>query len=660
MLPITSVVLFKHGVGYFERSGSICGEARVEMAFRASEMNDMLKPRTVLDLDGGEVTNIAYESTQPLSRQLEDFSFEIPENRAMSGLLGQLTGTAAVVHRPDGTSEGTIAGIERYQNKVGTEVVTGHRLALWVDGAALESHDLADVTRVELADPSLRKDLQHLLDILISAKKKDLKRLTIHTRGVDERTLTVSYVIETPVWKTSYRVLVYEGETQIQGWALVDNTQDEDWSSVQLTLVAGLPISFVHDLYSPRYQKRPEVRVVTEAAYAPPVLEQGMAEEAAAMDVMAMSAPGAPPAPAAYAGAGARGGPKRRAAPPPPQAKTVHTQEVGDLLHYEIATPVTVARKQSALVPILHRPFEGKRVAIYNAEVRDQNPMSAIWFKNTTGLTLEGGPLTVLEDGAYVGEAMLETIKPDEARIVPYSVELGCRIRRAHDDDTTEVHRVRIVDGRVHLIRYRIIETTYLVDNRNDAEIDLFLDHPFRPGYHLHETIEPMERTDTFVRFRFDAPAKKLSRLKVQEKGEQHETVAITDVDADRITLWFQQKYIGDEIRAALQHVAGLCAERAKVQRRIVATKAAVDDIFVHQKRLRENLAALGTAADERQLRQRYVADLSSQEDRIAELQRDADQYRSQADTLDRQIREAVAALDIDRPAGSVSSSSGA
>jgi hypothetical protein len=46
---------------------------------------------------------------------------------------------------------------------------------------------------------------------------------------------------------------------------------------------------------------------------------------------------------------------------------------------------------------------------------------------NTTGLTLEGGPVTVTEGDTYVGEAMLDTMKPDDKRFVPYAVELGCQ-----------------------------------------------------------------------------------------------------------------------------------------------------------------------------------------------------------------------------------------
>ena len=104
-------------------------------------------------------------------------------------------------------------------------------------------------------------------------------------------------------------------------------------------------------------------------------------------------------------------------------------------------------RQQSALVPILQTGFEGKRVALFNAEVREKNPMSAICFKNTTGLMLEGGPITVFEQETYQGEAMLETMKPGEERLIPFSVELGCVITQDHRSERRNVHRIRIVNG---------------------------------------------------------------------------------------------------------------------------------------------------------------------------------------------------------------------
>ncbi|HFE46660.1 MAG TPA: hypothetical protein ENJ18_14390 [Nannocystis exedens] len=646
MLPVTSVVLFKHGVGYFERHGAIADEATIELAFRASEMNDVLKSLTVLDDGGGAIASISYESTQPLSKQLEDFAIQIPENKAMSGLLAQLTGSRAIIFGINGESEGVIAGVEPSRRREGETTIDSHRLSLWVNGSSLESHDLTDIERIELSDPVLRKDLQHLLDILISAKKKDLKRLTIFTRGEGERSLTISYVIETPVWKTSYRVLLYGESTAIQGWALVDNTQDEDWEQVSLTLVAGLPISFVHDLYSPRYKKRPVVVVEEESAYAPPILEDGISEVAFG------SAPGmsgGSPRPVAAAPSPKRRARKPAAPPPAPaQALTTRTQEVGDLLQYTIDHPVTVRRKQSALVPILHREFEGKRIAIYNRAIREGNPMSALLFKNSTGLTLEGGPLTVIEEGSYIGEAMLATIKADEERVIPFSVELGCKIKVKPGSKLQNVHRVRIANGLLQLSRFRLHTTEYLIANNTDRSIDLFLDHPFISSYELVNTPPPEQRTDSFYRFRFTVPARENLRFVVTEKGEERETTKVSSADGETYMLWLQSGYINENTYKALAEIAALTSEASELRRQVHTNEQSIEEIFSDQTRLRKNLSALGSAANEVKLRDRYVRELSSEEDRLAELRRAIKTLTQEREAKENVLRAKIAALTFD------------
>ena len=103
MLPIKKVVLYKHGVGYFEREGEVDGDAAVELQFKSGEMNDVLKSLTVLDLGGGIVSSISYESTEPVERQLEDIAIRVPDGNAWTGLLSQVKGARveAILKRPD-------------------------------------------------------------------------------------------------------------------------------------------------------------------------------------------------------------------------------------------------------------------------------------------------------------------------------------------------------------------------------------------------------------------------------------------------------------------------------------------------------------------------------------------------------------------------------
>jgi hypothetical protein len=660
MLPIRKVVLYKHGVGYFERRGQVDGDAALDLHFRASEMNDVLKSLTTLDLTSGHIASISYESTTPLERQLEDIAIRLPAENAVSGLLKEIKGARVAVEVAGERVEGLVTGIETLERRLDGETVEQHHLALLVDGAFLRTFDLQEVARLEFLDDELQKDLQHLLQVLIDAKRKDLKRLTVFAQGEGEREILASYIVETPVWKTSYRVLLSDEAPLIQGWALVDNPQDEDWVDVQLSLVAGLPISFVHDLYSPRYKRRPVVEVDEEEAYAPPMLEDANAD----MDMLEVAE--AAPAPMARAArrmsatgtagflarkeakAQASWGEDAAAARDRSVQVQTRTVEVGDLFEYAIQNPVTVKRSQSALVPILQGPFEGDRVAVYNAAVRERNPLSAIFFRNTTGMTLEGGPLTVLENEAYVGESMLETMKPKEERLVPYSVELGCVVSIDHRSRREDVRKVKIVDGSLHAWRYQVRETIYAIRNKKSENIDLVLEHPFVHGWDLVETAKPYEQTDNHYRFRFDVPAEKTVAFKVYEKGDETRQYSLSGVDRDMLGVWFSRRYVDDETRRLLEALVDLRKTMADLDRRIADNEGRIQALFADQERQRENLKALGDSQQEKGLRERYVKELTAAEERLGTLRSEIEAWTVERRALEKEIAKRLADVEYE------------
>lgn len=666
MLPIRRVILYKHGVGYFERQGTVDGDSEVTLAFRASEMNDVLKSLTTLDLTGGHVASISYESTAPLSKQLEDIAIRLPEKNAASGLLGDVQGARIAVELAGERVEGVGVGIETVEQPADGAKVTRRHLALLVDGSSLRTFDLQEVERVELLDESVRKDLGHLLEILIGAKKKDLKKLTIFAHGDGERELLAAYTVETPVWKTSYRILLPgphgpeaeaggRGNTPvIQGWALVDNTQDEDWENVQLSLVAGLPVSFVHDLYSPRYRRRPVVEVREEEAYGPPVLEDAVATGGFADPVpVAAAAPlayeSAPP-PSMMRASRARAAQKRAVARESSNPVETRTAEIGDLFEYAIEKPVTVRRNQSALVPILQTAFEGRRVAIYSPTVREKNPMSAVLFHNTTDMTLEGGPVTVLEEETYVGEAMLETLAPGAERLVPYSVELGCVVSVDHRSRLEDVRRVTIVDGTLHLHRHRLKTTIYRVLNKGGRTIDLFLEHRFEKGWKLVDTPDPAEETENLYRFRFDVPGSTAPQgathsFEVHERGDESQTFALADLRKPKLAAWFERTWLDEETHATLAALLELRERIGALEGEIADLEARVEETFTNQQRIRENLGALGDSQQERKLRERYVSRMAEDEELLERTRADVADRKSEAERLRKDLRRRIRAV---------------
>ncbi|QRK12171.1 hypothetical protein JQX13_20290 [Archangium violaceum] len=663
-LPIRRVVLYKHGVGYFERRGKVNGSETLHFDFKARDMNDVLKSMTVLDLSGGSVSAVSYDSTKPLEQLLQEATIRIPDSGSLTALLGQIKGARVRARLGrEQQVEGVIVGLESLPVAQGEVAVHRPFLTLLV-GASLRSFDLLDMAELVFLDDTVRKDLEFYLATVLSSYKKDTKRLSVLTAGEGERELFVSYVLEAPVWKTSYRILLdEERKPLLQGWAVVDNTGDEDWEDVDLALIAGLPVSFVHDLYNPRYMKRPVVEVRTEAAAAPVIpeeafetaaVEEVLADEGAPMEMMnAMPAMAAPaPAPMRTFGAGPRGARRREAMERSADVKTL-TKEVGDLFEYRVDHPVTVHRNQSALVPILHRPFEGRRVLLYNRSTREKNPMACIELKNTTGLTLEGGPVTVTEADTYVGEAMLDTMKPDDKRFVPYAVELGCVVSVEDKTEEGPVFKAVVNRGTLVVEFFHFRRTHYLVRNKAKRAQTLYLEHP-RTGWQLRDTPEPDETTDGFWRFKRELAAGASEDFAVTEYSGGQRSYYLSNTGADEVGFFLSSGFIDERVAEGIREVIAIRERVARLnedEQRLTQERA---QLFKDQERIRANIESLKSGASQRELAERFVTKLNEQEDRLEfiarELERVAREKREAQDEVNRKVKALSFTADLGTP----------
>src|SRR5438105_3495360 len=303
-LPLTRIVLYKHGVGHFEREGSIEDDATLSLTFKQAEVSDVLKSLTVLDLDGGHVASVSYDSTKPLEQLLADVALSIPDEGSLVGLLPQIKGARIRVQPSSGKpgmgglgmmpsggggdgTEGVLLGLDAAERQTADGITKAVLLSLLTDAGEVRSFDLHGLGKLEILDAGLRRDLDYYLRTQLSAKKKDARTFTFFAQGQGKRTVRLSYTLEAPVWKATYRILLGEEghPPMIQGWAVVDNTQDEDWENVQLSLVAGLPVSFVHDLYTPRYIRRPGVAVKETTGVLPPEVVEGMVVSSKILDL---------------------------------------------------------------------------------------------------------------------------------------------------------------------------------------------------------------------------------------------------------------------------------------------------------------------------------------------------------------------------------------
>jgi hypothetical protein len=254
-LPVKEDILYKHGVGYFARSGDLRAGESARLDFHASEMNDVLKSLTVEDASGGRISSLRYDSSEPLHKKLAAFPFTLGEQQPLSTVLDQLKGARLELRIASETVSGAI---------VGARVAIGddkraqrEQVTLLLESGEIRNFDLDAVTGLRLADPRLQTEFKDYLSTLGQSRSTENRSVYIDSNSAQARKISASYMIPTAIWKSSYR-LIFDDAPQptLEGWAIVDNTTGDDWSNVRLALVSGRPISFITQLYEPRYRTR--------------------------------------------------------------------------------------------------------------------------------------------------------------------------------------------------------------------------------------------------------------------------------------------------------------------------------------------------------------------------------------------------------------------
>ena len=293
-LPVTRVVLYKNGVGYFEHSAQVRGSQELNIDFTTAQLNDVLKSLTVLDLNGGQIADIRYNSIAPLSERLRTLRLPLSTQTTEAEFLNAIRGTEVEVRGATGVAQGRVLSVETRTQRTRDQIAQITELSVVSDTGELHTFELGPGTTVHVTDPELDRELGRYLDAVGSLRAADLRRMTISTAGNGDRQLFVSYISEVPIWKSTYRILLPDkpGESAIlQGWAIVDNTIGEDWNNIRLSLVAGAPQSFIQEISQPLYARRPEVPLPETAMLTPQTHAGTMIEEKEAAGPPAAPAP---------------------------------------------------------------------------------------------------------------------------------------------------------------------------------------------------------------------------------------------------------------------------------------------------------------------------------------------------------------------------------
>jgi hypothetical protein len=689
-VPVKQVVLYSSGVGYFEHFGTVKGTGTTELRFKTAQINDILKSLVLQDLDKGRVGVITYPSQDPIAKTLRSFQVDITSNPTLADLLNQLRGAKVTLTSGAEKVSGTVLGVERKPRPFGegnnAKVIDVPYLNL-ISDAGIRSVPLDDVRSLVLEDKKLQDELNRALAALAGARDQDKKPVHISLQGEGERRVRIGYVVETPVWKTSYRLVISDkdnkanaapkaggeaspGGAALQGWAIVENQTDNDWNDVQLSLVSGRPISFIQDLYQPLYVPRPVVQPELYASLRPQTYDAGMDMQGKRMERFAdrpeelrkepqrlrqaaeqlqsnrgaMAGAAAPAAKSAAARDASDFEFREKMDVTASVSSIASAAKVGELFQYTVGS-VSLPRQTSAMIPVVTDSVEVEKLSIYNMSVLPKNPLLGARVKNSTTKHLLQGPVTVLDGGAYAGDARIDDLPPGQERLISYGVDQQVIVQAQNDKSHSSLTTGKIVKGVLHLTYKEVAIQDYTAENKGDHDKTLIIEHA-RPGgdWKLVEPAKADETTDTLYRFKGKVAAGKGTKLTVKQEWVRGEEVAILPLDLGTNIFYSRTGELPQKVRDALTKAAELKQASAETQRQIHDRQQKITVISQEQSRLRDNMK---TVAQNTEYYTRLLKKLDEQESQIETLQKEIAALQKTAEQQRKALEDYVNGLNV-------------
>ncbi|MFC6644522.1 DUF4139 domain-containing protein [Granulicella cerasi] len=702
-LPVTHVSLYKNGVGYFELSGHVSGNASVTIPFTNSQLNDVLQSLTAIDLNGGRISGAGYNSATPLEQQLKTLSLNLDSNPSAADFYAAIRGARVAVTSGGASITGRLLSVEVRSIPTKDDAKTADKYFLTIasDEGTVRTFELTGTTSVRLLDTALHTDVTRYLQLLDANRSQGLRHLTLTDNGIGSRELHVSYISEVPVWKSTYRILTTDNNTTatMQGWSVVDNTTGTDWINVHLSLIAGAPQSFIQPLSQPIYTRRPEIPIAQEAQLTPQTFDSNIDDKSGTAGVtvdgiepMARAKmPAGPTRPhgsvvgmAGMAGGGSGGvmmsasggygsgsgigagsGGYLSAPPPPPPTYeesastsiTPNTQAKGfdDFFAYNLSEPITIRKNESALVPILQTklPVESVTLLSYRNGYTSQ-PLRALWLTNTSGLTLDRGSFTIIESGNFAGEGLLDPIHPDEKRLLSYAADQAVHATVEGDKSANHITFLRGSRGVLNIHHADQHEVTLVLHNAAPAARTIISEIPVVPGWKLDSEAgssdpKPVETTPTVYRFRTELAPGETKRVHIGANRPSYSTYYLTRADDNQLQFILSTTNHDPALESALQPILDARRRMADAQTAVDTTNAKLNALRTDEDRQRANITALANA--DKSSRERFVRDLNKTEDEIAATQATLKQQQSTLDTAKADLAAKIEAFSINTKA---------
>ena len=578
-LALKRVVILTSGLAYYEHSGTIIGSVNIPLIFKYNTISDVLKTLVVNDPS----------SANPVvTYQLE----------------GSFTETSQIAIN-------TSSGIRLF--------------------------DINDIRSIKFSDPELEREVRNALDSLDETAGSTSRRLTLNLPGNNQRTVSISYVVPSPVWKVSYRLDLGQQRPLFQGWAIVDNDSDTDWDNVSLSLVAGRPVSFIQNLYPPYFVARPVLPLSIAGAAEAEAHDRGYVSRFFSGDVSEDSAAlSSTRSSTRWEGTGYNPeGPAAAEAPMPPAyrdltnlyggtVQTAQGADAGGQFEFTIRTPVTLNRRMSAMFPLVESNIEARKILFYGG--RGRYPRLGAELTNNSGMKLPAGPITVYDGGIYAGDALIEFWNENEKRIISYGEDLTVSAAM-NSTNTTTVSTVTISGGVMTINRTMSFNTSYTFINSDSSAKNIVIEKDKIANTTLASP-NAAEQTATAYRFNLSLPANRETVFSVVEQRPMSERITLLSQRPEALLSYSTNQEIPQRVRASLQRAVELRQAVDTANSNIRNIEADRNRQIAEQDRIRRNLEAVGSQTTQGQT---YLNRLTALDAEIDELTRNLERANASA-----------------------------
>lgn len=685
-IPVDRVILSTSGLANFVHKMQVKDNATVEFPVRFEQVDDILKSLVIFDRQG-RLGGVTLPGKQPLEQVFKDLPFTQEQLSNPMLLINAYQG-AAITLKGGGNAEISGKVIQVTPEQVELEdgkTVTKHRISV-MTAEGMRQALLEDLQSMRFDDAKIRGEIARALDSIRENGTSERRMLTVSLPGEGARPVTLSYVVDAPLWKTAYRLVLPEGEGKdkkglLQGWAVVENMTASDWNNVDMTLVSGNPVTFRQSLYESYYVQRPEIPVQVFGRVMPRT-DSGAVSTASDMERRDYGnvVGGAPPAPAsapmmkamrargesmqlqamemsadsavAYEGgaamsSGGYGGMRNVAQ----AASAAQSAEATTQVLFRFPDRFSLKSGQSMMLPFVSREVPMERVALYQPDTHPRHPLAAVELKNDGDTGLPPGVLTLYEESAllkgtsFVGDANMPVVARGDKRMVSYALDSKTAIDREQKSQSTE-GRISVSQGVMRTALTTRYETIYTIKAPEKEERTVVIEHPRMGDYQIvSPDPKEVEVTDTHYRIRLPVKAGEKKTLNVVLEHQGWQSYTIASFSTPQLAAYATDRgQLDASTRKAFARMAEVRRNMDDIDRKSAELQRQRSVIFEDQQRVRENLRSLTGTSD---VQQRYLNKLNEQEDLISKIDAQRDDMAAKRQKLESDLNKLIAELSF-------------